>query len=105
MSFADDVARDKFLKSLKEASTALAGTAGESVLNALGTIRLDPPLKADHERTVALFVTGRKMEEGTLAQMRQRFQQECDSHSGSVELRELREGEWVSISSRRRQRA
>jgi hypothetical protein len=116
-SFPDDLARDHFLKIVKEVSDQMlsADTAqrdpegvtaakGQLLLSTLETARLDPPIKADHERVVALFVSGRKMAEGQLSDMRKRFQQECDSHKASVELRELRAGTWVVVQSRRLQR-
>lgn len=114
LTFPDDKVRDKFLKLVKDASSNFAAAPtsneveaqaavanGEVLLNALKSIRLDPPIKTDQERIVALFVSNRKMAEGQLADMRKRFQQECDSHKGTVELRELREGEWVVVASRR----
>ncbi len=114
LTFPDDKARDRFLKLVKDASSDLAGAPttneveaqaavanGAILLNALKSVRLDPPIKTDQERIVALFVSNQKMAEGQLSDMRKRFQQECDSHKGSVELRELREGEWVVIASRR----
>lgn len=56
------------------------------------------------ERVVALFVSGRKMVEGSLTELQQRFQQEVDSHSANVHLKELQDGEWVTIRSRTLQR-
>lgn len=114
LTFSDGETRDKFLKLLKETADYTGVPANQAVdprvahnhallTEALKTIRLDPPLKANHERTVALFVSGRKMSEGSLSDMQKRFQQEVDSHSASVTLKELREGEWVTISSRRQQ--
>lgn len=112
-TFQNDETRDKFLKFLKETTDELGvaptvqdlkGASQYALLaEALKTIRLNPPLKAAHERTVCLFVTGRKMAEGNLSDMQKRFQQEVDSHSGSVTLKELREGEWITIQSRRQQ--
>ncbi len=119
-TFADDKIRDKFFKLLKnysdnlmqpqgiltsEHDDGLAAIANGTVIKeALRTVKLDPPLKAAHERIVALFVSGRKMLEGSLAELQQRFQQEVDSHKGSVHLKELQEGEWVTIRSRTLQR-
>lgn len=115
-SFPDDVTRDRFLRLIKSTYEPMLQNAGatpedlstkhngEILKSALGTVRLDPPIKADHERVVALFVSGQKMVEGTLAEMRKRFQQEVDSHSAPVSLRELRDGSWVEIQARRLQR-
>jgi hypothetical protein len=114
-TFPDDKVRDKFFQLLKAASdtmvsaeavardpTALAD--GSVIKDALKTVKLDPPLKADHERVVALFVGGRKMREGSMAELNKQFLQEVESHKASVELKELRDGEWVSIRSRKLQR-
>jgi len=110
-SFPDDVARDKFLTLMKTMYTSMLEdndvqmkNDGAIIKSALGTIRLDPPIRADHERIVALYVSGQKMVEGTLADMRKRFQQEVDSHSANVSLKELRDGSWVEIQARRLQR-
>lgn len=119
-TFADDKTRDKFFKLLKSHSDNLmqplgvvtsdpeeAVTAmnnGNVIKEALKTVKLDPPLKAAHERVVALFVSGRKMLEGTLAELEKRFLQEVDSHKASVQLKELRDGEWTVIRSRTLQR-
>lgn len=77
---------------------------GTIIKEALKTVKLDPPLKAAHERVVALFVSGRKMIEGTLAELQKRFKQEVDSHKANVQLKELRDGEWITIQSRTLQR-
>lgn len=114
LSFPDDKTRDRYLQLIKATADLMLAPEnveksettkrdGEIIKAALGTIKLDPPIKQDHERIVAIFVTGQKMAEGTLTAMRLRFQQEIGSHSGSVELRELREGEWVTIQARRKQ--
>ncbi len=56
---------------------------------------------SDKQRLTTLFVSGQKMAEGNLVDMRKRFQQEVDSHSASVELREQRGDKWEVIQSRR----
>ncbi len=117
LTFPDDKIRDRFIRLLKEQAEAMVGPVSQSqpepekrksdsemILRAIGSIKLDPPLKSDRERVVAIFVSGQKMTEGTLADLRKRFQQEVGSHSANVELRELRDGEWVTIQSRRQQR-
>jgi hypothetical protein len=109
ISFNDDKDRDRFLQLLKGTLSALETNRSmevdvELMRSALASIRLDPPIKSDLERTAAVFVSGTKMAEGTLANMRQRFQQEIGSHSANVEVRELRDGEWIVIQTRRHQR-
>ena len=114
ISFPDDKARDLYLRLTKLASDKMlepqtiasdpsAQQGGDCLRSALGTVKLDPPIKQDHERMVAVFVSGRKMAEGPLTTMQQRFQQEVDSHSANVEVRELRDGEWIIIRRRLQQ--
>lgn len=96
ITFADDAERDAFLEEVRALKT-------DSVHKALGTVRLDPPIKEDHERQCALFVTGQKLIEGSLSELNQRFEQEVAVHSGSVVIKELRGGEWHEIRARRLQ--
>ncbi len=114
-TFADDKVRDKFFRLLKAASDTMVSAEtvardptalvdGKVIQEALRTVRLDPTLKADHERTVALFVGNRKMREGSLAELQRCFLQEVEGHKASVELKELKDGEWVTIRSRKLQR-
>lgn len=56
---------------------------------------------SDDQRAVALYVSGQKLIEGPLSDMKLRFKQEVDGHSGNVELREMRDGKWITIQSRR----
>lgn len=106
-TFETDVLRDKFLSQVRGLATeAITPAAVDSnlILRTLDTIRLDPPIKTDAERSAALFVSGKKLIEGSLSDMQKRFDQETASHSASVEIRELREGEWKTIRSRKSQR-
>ena len=96
-TFENDTSRDEFLSKLKS-------TSSEVVLKALNTIKLDPPVKADFERSATLFVSGKKLAEGSLSDMQKRFGQEIAAHSASVEVRELREGTWTVIKSRKSQK-
>ena len=76
----------------------------QTISGVLDTIRFDPPMRSDSERMAALFVSGKKLEEGPLETMRRKFSQEIASHSANTELKELRSGEWVSIQSRKIQK-
>ncbi len=106
LTFKDDKTRDDFLRLLHDLTTrdTTAQMEGELIKATLETARLNPALKSDHERVAAIFVSGKKMVEGTLSNMRQRFQQEVDSHKATVEIKELREGIWTTIQARRLQR-
>lgn len=95
-TFEDDTTRDRFLEELKDLES-------DTIQSSLNTIRLDPPIKEDHERICGLWVGGEKLIEGPLSDLQKRFQQECDSHSANVVLKELRGGEWHDIRARRHQ--
>jgi hypothetical protein len=113
LSFEDAEVRNAFLEVVKSASDTMIGssdvpegfeqrkTSGELIKSALNTIKLDPPIKENHERTVAIFVTGSKLYEGQMAEMNKVFAQECNSHSGSVVMKELIGGEWTEVRTRR----
>lgn len=112
-TFGNESIRDRFIKLLRTTANDLSksddgdrdsGNDGIFLLQVLDGVRFDPPIKLDSERTASLFVAGKKLSEGMLSEMRRRFDQELASHSASVELRELREGEWVTIAQRRLQR-
>ena len=74
---------------------------GQLIRNTLNTIKLDPPVKADHERQCGIWVSGQKLKEGSLEDLNKMFAQEIISHSATVEIRELRNGSWTPIRSRR----
>lgn len=116
-SFEDDATRDRFFEILRQASLAMAHNAetmdepqrstdianSNLMTTSLNTIKLDPPIKEDHERSAAIWISGQKLHEGHLAEMNRVFDQELASHSGSVVMKELRGGEWLEIRARRRQ--
>lgn len=98
-TFEDEVSRDKFVTKVK-------GLASKSieVSNALKNLRLDPHIKTDAERTVCLFVSGKKLYEGLLPYIQMRFSEETAAHSASVEIREFQGGIWKTIRSRKQQK-
>lgn len=114
-TFEDAEARDRFLSIIRDAADTMVNSSdvpegfeareasGELVLGTLNTAKFDPPVKEDHERQCALWVSGEKLIEGDLSDMSKRFQQECASHSASVVLKEYRGGEWHDIRARRTQ--
>ena len=111
-TFGNEATRTRFINLVRTHAMALKegpsngdeGNDGVFLLQMLDKLKFDPPVKADFERTVAMFVAGKKLAEGTLADMRRKFDQEAASHSASVELRELREGEWKTIQARKMQK-
>jgi len=95
LSFEDEAQRDDFLAAMRKVES-------EVVKNSLSSIVLDPSIRDENERHCAVFVTGQKIIEGKFADMSLRFDQETSSHSGSVLLKELVQGEWKTIRTRRK---
>lgn len=113
-SFEDADQRDIFLGILQKLSTncvAELSTTGATtarthealLVKTLESVRLDPPIKSDDERTGVIYISGQRIIEGPMKDMSKRFDQEVASHSGTVELRELRGGEWKQVRIRRSQ--
>ena len=113
-TFRDESQRSRFVKLLYQYATELEKINVESadgsedsvfLTQAVETMRLDPLIKSITERVATLFVSGRKLTEGMLSDMKKRFDQEIASHSANTELREWQDGEWKVIQSRRLQKA
>lgn len=119
LTFDDESQRDEFLDAMNviiHTTTDPAGANmkhqaegwekrkenGEFLQKVMRTAKLDPPIKSDGERLCTLFVSGKKMLEGSLADLNKRFDQEVGVHSGSVEIREKRDDEWVVVRNRMR---
>jgi hypothetical protein len=107
LTFADDTQRSQFLEIIRTIAVGMTiseqtetQSNGQFLINSLDDLRLDPPIKTDTERQVALFVAGTKMDEGNLVAMNQRFNREIHQHSGSVQIREMRDGQWTIIRQR-----
>ena len=92
-SFKTTQERDSFMEALKQ-------SGNETIESALMSIRLDPSMRAENERSAALWVSGTKIMEGPLDQIERMFKQECASHHAKVEIRELKNGEWQRIKIR-----
>lgn len=82
----DDQDSEKFLRFLESSNDPIAKKALDNISDS---------------NSYSLWVSGRKMSEGTLPYMRRLFQQECASHSASVVLKEYHDGKWREINSRR----
>ena len=111
MTFENDDTRDRFLSYLGQHVKDLSetqDTLGHDVnilpilRSALNSVRLDPPIKSTAERVAALFVAGQKMSEGPLANIMKSFEAECANHSAYVAIKELQNGEWVTIRDRKK---
>jgi len=105
-TFDNEDKRNQFITLMRQASSLLIKEENfknfESIIKAaLDTAKYDPSIKLDTERTVAIFVSGQKITEGSLPNMRRYFDQEVASHSANVELRELNNGTWKTIQSRK----
>jgi len=109
LTFNNHEKRDEFLAIVRTTADGLLASAsgvddGNLLMDTLKSLKLDPPIKTDQERIVALFVSGRKKSEGMLSDMQKQFALEAGSHSASVELKELRGGQWLVIQSRKFQK-
>lgn len=119
LTFENDTQSDQFIQIMRQITEqllldncAVLKTDVEFVQRAMDTstrtIPLPPPYQAKCACTCqtetnpirSLFVSGKKMAEGTLPEMRKRFQQEIIQHSGSVQIREMRDGKWYTIMQR-----
>lgn len=110
LNFKDSQTRDKFVKAMHSIANLLIDNPnteqkenGAIIKEAIDSVQYDPSIRSDEERLAGVFVSGQKMAEGNLQAMRIRFQQEIDSHSAGVELKEKRNGEWKPIQTRRKQ--
>lgn len=108
LSFPDEKTRDRYLQFMHDIINDIvkpesAQSNAEMVKDALNTVKFDPLVKSDTERMAAIFVSGSKIVDGNMVNMKQRFLQEIGSHSANVELKEMRDGEWKTIQARRHQ--
>lgn len=112
LTFDTEHERHEFIELIKDAANRLEVLGAQNETQAMWQPRLkklldtaimdaqvckcDNPTPEKH----ALFVAGKKMCEGTLSEMQQRFQQEINQHSGSVQIRALRNEGWTTIRQR-----
>lgn len=111
-TFEDEHSRDHFIQILNEVSTAMLLSSnakdyetrknnGTLLKDTLNTVKFDPQLKVNSDRQCGLWVSGQKLIEGSYSDMNKRFDDEIVAHSARVEVKEMRDGKWVSIRSRR----
>lgn len=112
-TFEDNTSKEKFTRAVNKYLTLLTKsnkiadlTTADimSFQKALSEAQHDPEISTDANRTYTLYVSGRKFTEGKLAEMKKKFRQEIDAHSGSVELRIQENGKWKSVLSRKLQK-
>lgn len=99
LSFNNTTERDQFMKSLNDLAKHDTPHA-KLVTRVLKTAKFDAELKPDSERVCSLWVSGQKLVEGPLAEIQNKFKMECDAHSASVAIREMKNGTWVDIMKR-----
>lgn len=107
-TFTNEQEQERFIQSLdkvikKSAATQSLYSEVAVLQQACKNITKDPELQQEGQRATAVFVSNKKIFEGTLKDCKTRFQYEIGSHSGSVELREKRGDSWVVLSSRKYQ--
>lgn len=105
-TFASEAEQERFVQSynklVKKSATSKSLATDVAVLQeAMTNITLDPELQQEGQRATAVFVSNKKIYEGTLKDCKTRFQFEIGSHSGGVEIREKRGESWVTIRSRK----
>jgi hypothetical protein len=104
LTFEDESQRDEYLKIVRTMAASLISSGDPDstklIVNTLDNVKFDPPVRSDSERQTALFVAGQKMTEGSLEELNKLFAQEITQHSGSVQIREMREGDWHIIRQR-----
>ena len=104
LTFEDETKRDEYLKLMRVTAANLVSSGdAEStkiIIDAIDSVKFDPSVKSSSERQTALFIAGRKMSEGSLEELNKLFVREITQHSGSVQIREMYDGEWRVIRQR-----
>lgn len=91
--------RDQFMKAI--GNLAVNDTQfGKMMAKAIKTARFDAEVKQENERVCSLWVSGQKIMEGKFADIENKFGLECDAHSASVAIKEMKNGAWVDIRKR-----
>lgn len=78
----------------------LLETATLDVSTEAGTCNCNGNCGKKEDDTYALFVSGRKMNEGKLSEIQKQFNQELSQHNGTVQIRIQREHGWVVVRQR-----
>jgi hypothetical protein len=122
LTFEDDTQYDQFIKAARALAEQLSGLEdcqpqSDLFLKILGTAVASPAPPDTKEvkeiktcncccsntpEKYALFITGKKMMEASLPELQKIFKREIVQHSGSVQIRGFRNGEWVTIMNRPR---
>lgn len=109
LTFENQEQHDEFLQiiaQLTECLDATADTKSQAELmtkvmsTATGVVPDSHQCKCDLNEKHALFISGKKMTEGSLPELQKLFKREVTQHSGSVEVRVYREGKWRPVMQR-----
>lgn len=73
---------------------------GKLCTTVLPTAISDPQVRSENDKIVALFVSGRKMSEGSLSNISKLFKTETEAHSANVQIKEMVDGKWRTIRQR-----
>lgn len=99
LTFENPEERDSFLSQLRNVDS---NDVDKTLINSiLDTAVFDPQINVN-QHTTELYVSGKKICDGTRSHIQKLFDQEIISHSANVEMRELKaDGTWKIIMSRK----
>jgi len=109
LTFESHEQHEEFLQIIAQLTECLDATADTKsqaelmikVMNTATAIEPNPhSCKCDFNEKHALFISGKKMIEGSLPELQKLFKREITQHSGSVEVRVYREGTWRPVMRR-----
>ncbi len=101
-TFENEDQRNDFLKLIRNLGNVYAILPDEyhgkiDTDKILSSIEIDIPTT----RSYGLWISGKKMLEGPYEKINTLFNQEIKTHSANIELKEMRNGKWITIRSRR----
>lgn len=98
-TFGNEAERANFIDYLESLSQKPNAKVAMSLI--LKGIIYDPHIVDENQRTVGLFVSGKKMAEGPLSEITKKFNHEIMAHSAIVNIKEKKDNKWVTIRSRK----
>ncbi len=99
LSFDDEQSRDYFLNFMKDQSKK-STVFGKLCTKVIPTAVLDPQVRSESDKLVALFISGKKMSEGPISTISKMFKTETQAHSANVQIKEMVDGKWRTIRQR-----
>ena len=73
---------------------------GKLCTKVIPTAVLDPQVRSESDKLVALFISGKKMSEGPISTISKMFKTETQAHSANVQIKEMVDGKWRTIRQR-----